>query len=117
MNLEAILNRLRIVRRNGSGWMATCPAHEDGSPSLSIREENGKTLLHCFAGCSVKSICDAVRIEVRDLFNEPHMVPSAKPLVVRHAEKQIASLRSRLTPRDRERNVTGQSPRYHLACA
>jgi hypothetical protein len=38
MNVEAILARLQAVRRSGRGWVAHCPAHEDRSPSLSVRE-------------------------------------------------------------------------------
>jgi CHC2 zinc finger len=106
MKAQAFLDRMRCVRRYGDGWMALCPAHCDKSPSLSIHESNGKILLHCFAGCSVEAICAAAEIAIRDLFAEPRLPRKSEPLVVRHAERQIASLRSRLTPRDRERNVT-----------
>ena len=106
MNAQAFLDRIRCVHRYGDGWMALCPAHCDKSPSLSIHERNGKILLYCFAGCSVEAICAAVKIEVRDLFTEPRRPPKSEPLIVRHAEKQIASLRSRLPPRDRERDIT-----------
>jgi hypothetical protein len=106
MKAQAFLDRMRCVRRYGDGWMALCPAHFDKSPSLSIHESNGKILLHCFAGCSVEAICEAVGIEVRDLFTEPRLPRKSEPLIVRHAEKQISSLRSRLTPRDRERDIT-----------
>jgi hypothetical protein len=106
MNLEAVLERLQGVRRNGSGWMALCPAHADKSPSLSVRDGNSKVLLHCFAGCAVEDICAAAGIEVQDLFSEPRVTRKPKPRIVRETEKQITGLRSRLTPRDRERGVT-----------
>ena len=86
--------------------MAICPAHPDKNPSLSIREDNGRILVHCFAGCPVEDICALAQIEIRDLFTELRMARKAEPLIVRHAEKQINSLRSRLTPRDRERHIT-----------
>jgi putative DNA primase/helicase len=38
-------------RRCGSGWVVRCPAHDDRTPSLSVRENGGKTLVHCHAGC------------------------------------------------------------------
>jgi hypothetical protein len=63
MSLDAILPKLRNVRRSGSGWQACCPAHNDRTPSLSVREgENGKVLLHCFggAGCSYRQIIEAL---------------------------------------------------------
>jgi DNA primase len=55
MNAESVLARLQGVKRNGSSWMARCPAHEDKSPSLSVRDESGKVLLHCFAGCTIEA--------------------------------------------------------------
>jgi hypothetical protein len=81
-------------------------SHADKNPSLSIREKNGRILLHCFAACSVEGICAALGLEMHDLFTKPRLARRPEPLVVRDAEKQIASLRSRLTPRDRERNIT-----------
>jgi hypothetical protein len=104
MNLEAVLARLQGVRHNGAGWMARCPAHEDHSPSLSIAEGNeGRVLLHCFSGCTAESVCEALQIRVGDLFNEREATREKKPEIVRRVEKQIAGLRNRLTPRDRER--------------
>ena len=67
MTVEQIIERLH-ARRNGSGWMAPCPAHEDSKPSLSVTERDGKILLHCHAGCTVESIVAAVDITVADLF-------------------------------------------------
>ncbi|MFW5983297.1 MAG: hypothetical protein ACOCQ4_02260, partial [bacterium] len=43
-------------------YMALCPAHSDHNPSLSIKQgNNGKVLLHCFAGCSYKQIKNAIK--------------------------------------------------------
>jgi len=67
MTLEAVLARLQGVRRNGSGWQARCPAHEDHIPSLSIDEREGKILVHCHAGCSQEAVLAALRIEAREL--------------------------------------------------
>lgn len=106
MNAETILARLQGVRRPGDGWTAKCPAHEDRSPSLSVSEHNGKILLHCFAGCTTKSVCAALGMEMRELFIAPRVFREAKPPIVREAEKRIAGLRSHLTPTERERPVT-----------
>ena len=105
MNAQVILERLKDVRRSGGGWMARCPAHEDRSPSLSIHEGDGKILLHCHAGCTIEKIGAALRIKVSELFSKPGKVRS-KPRVVREADRQIAGLRSRLTPRERVLPVT-----------
>lgn len=39
-----------------------CPAHEDNTDSLSIRQTlDGKVLIHCFAGCTFASVAALVR--------------------------------------------------------
>jgi len=57
-------------RRTGSGrWMAHCPAHNDSSASLSIREDRkGRVLVHCFAGCHIEAVVSAVGLRTSDLF-------------------------------------------------
>jgi len=41
--------------------MARCPAHDDHNPSLSIREVDGKVLVHCHAGCPQREVVNALR--------------------------------------------------------
>ncbi len=49
-------------RRVGPGrWMAKCPAHEDRTPSLSIRQSDTKILVHCWGGCEQQAVIDALR--------------------------------------------------------
>jgi len=69
MSAETLLARLDRARRAGDGrWTARCPAHEDKSPSLSIRElPDGRVLVHCFGGCPVASIVGAVGLSFADL--------------------------------------------------
>ena len=73
MPADQLLERLDLVRPNGPDrWMARCPAHEDRGPSLSIREVDGKVLLHCFgAGCSALEVVEAWGLTLSDLFDEP----------------------------------------------
>jgi len=73
MSVETLLSRLDKVRRTGAGrWIARCPAHDDKSPSLSVRElDDGRALLHCFAGCAAADVLAAVGLELSDLFPEP----------------------------------------------
>jgi DNA primase len=70
MTLEALLSKLFKVRREGNDWKALCPAHADKNPSLSIRQVDGKILIHCHAGCSTQAILTALGIEARDLFED-----------------------------------------------
>ena len=67
--LSALERRGCRYRRSGSGWQAQCPAHEDRTPSLSVREgSDGRALVHCFAGCETQEILRALGLEFRDLF-------------------------------------------------
>ena len=81
MKAEILLSRLEKVRPTGRGtWVACCPAHEDRTPSMSIRElEDGRTLLHCFADCPVESILGAVGLDFDVLFPDKPL-ERAKPL-------------------------------------
>ena len=70
--VELLLSRLEHVRANRNGtWVARCPAHDDRSPSLSIATgDDGKVLLHCFAGCGAVDVVEAVGLELSSLFPE-----------------------------------------------
>jgi hypothetical protein len=74
-----LLDRLDGVKQTAPDrWVAKCPAHEDRSPSLSIREvDDGKTLLQCFAGCSALDVLDSVGLDWGALFREDGHKPSA----------------------------------------
>jgi len=68
MTAVEIAERLK-AKRNGKGWQAKCPAHEDRNPSLSISEgAGGKVLLKCFANCTHKEVLSALGLTEKDLF-------------------------------------------------
>jgi hypothetical protein len=75
--MENLLSRLTGVKGRNGNYTARCPAHEDKSPSLAVKEQDGKILVHCFAGCSVENIVGAVGMDVTDLF--PPATPTYKP--------------------------------------
>jgi hypothetical protein len=68
--LNNVLTRLDGVQKTSSGHIACCPAHDDHDPSLSVKEENGKVLLNCHAGCGTESVVHAIGLEMKDLFAE-----------------------------------------------
>lgn len=70
--IDDLLSRLEKCRATGAGrWVARCPAHQDKTPSLSIRElPDGRILIHCFTGCSVDAVLSAIGLELSDLFPE-----------------------------------------------
>lgn len=70
MSAEAFIARLTKVKRTGRDrWQACCPAHDDKSPSLSVREtSDARVLIHCFGGCPVEDVLSAVSMTFEDLF-------------------------------------------------
>ena len=77
------------VRRSGTHQAkAQCPAHEDREPSLSVTWSNGKTLLHCFVGCTdgtggkrsdSSAVLAAIGLTEDDLFDEPRTRSDTSP--------------------------------------
>jgi putative DNA primase/helicase len=68
MTFDEIVGRLENVRPCAGGVTSRCPAHDDRQNSLSVTKAPDRTLLHCFASCTVEGICAAMGIAVRDLF-------------------------------------------------
>lgn len=67
-SVDDILQRLQGVRKSGTGWLARCPAHDDQNPSLSIGTgDDGRILLHCFAGCPTENVVRALGLDMADL--------------------------------------------------
>jgi CHC2 zinc finger len=77
-----LLSQLDRVKQTGqSKWLARCPAHNDKSPSLAIKEVGDRILIHCFAGCGVSEVLNAVGLDLADLFPDrvvEHYGPAPK---------------------------------------
>lgn len=82
----AILERLRGVQRSGNGWTAFCPSHPDEhTRSLSVSlAPDGKTLLHCFVGCTAEQIVAAADMSMADLMGstDDRQRPRRAPLTL-----------------------------------
>lgn len=70
MSAQDILDRVQKYKKTGSGkWMATCPAHGDLSPSLSVTElEDGRVLINCYAGCGAIDVLASVGLDWQALY-------------------------------------------------
>jgi hypothetical protein len=70
---DSVFASLVQAQPSGAGrWKARCPAHNDRSPSLSIRAgDDGRVLVLCRAGCSLDSMLAALKLARRDLFAGP----------------------------------------------
>ena len=67
--LDALLQRLDGVHKSGAGYRARCPGCGGRTRKLSISEaDNGRVLLHCFAGCETATVVQAAGLSLADLF-------------------------------------------------
>jgi len=98
--LELLLSKLPDAKKNGKGWSARCPAHDDRRPSLSISQgDDGRALVNCFSGCTVDAICAAMGLRVADLMptddrlpTKPTKVNGKPPTTYQTAEAAIEAL-------------------------
>lgn len=72
MSVDSVLSRLDRVRSSAPGeWTARCPSHPDRRPSLAVKDGgDGRILIHCFAGCPVENVVDAIGLSLSDLMPE-----------------------------------------------
>jgi hypothetical protein len=103
MNAAArVLQRLERVKQTGPGrWVGSCPAHEDRSPSLSIREVDDRVLIHDFGDCQTDDVLAALGLSLSDLFDKPltqhaapvkSRIPASDVLLALDHEIMVASL-------------------------
>lgn len=67
-------------RRNGDGWLARCPAHDDKTPSLSVHTRGHKTLVYCHAGCEFTAVVHAVGLDPDGLFHDDRQRGAGVPV-------------------------------------
>lgn len=91
------LNKLHGIKRNGDGWTAQCPAHEDKQNSLSVHEKGGKLLLRCFVTCTVQDIVTALGLEMTDLFQPGN---DHTPYTIRNRSGKAVAIHTRVPKGD-----------------
>jgi hypothetical protein len=102
--VHRLLSRLEGIRPAGDGkWTARCPAHEDNSPSLSIRDTGDKVLLHCFVGCHPDDILAAVGLEWSALYPDRWECAAKRPN--EGAAKYVRRTLADMDPIEVERSV------------
>lgn len=95
MSIESLLSQLDRVKSTGPRcWVAKCPAHNDRVPSLSIRElDDGRILIHDFAGCSAYEILSAVGLGFDSLYPKKpssHQPSNRRPFPAMNALRALA---------------------------
>lgn len=70
--LEMFLGKLDGARPSGDGWRAECPNGHRSRYTLSFKQaDDGRVLLHCFAGCTALEVLQAMGLELSDLYDRP----------------------------------------------
>jgi hypothetical protein len=103
MTIDQVLERFHARPAGPDRWRWKCPVHGGRSlTSLSVsRGADGRTLVKCWSGCAVESICEAVGLRVSDLFVDHDTPrPPASP-ELKSVQKVLADLWPRLTPMER----------------
>ena len=61
IDARAIAQGLTGAKKQGNGWVACCPAHDDRTPSLSIIDGDKGPVWTCRAGCSNAQVTAALK--------------------------------------------------------
>jgi hypothetical protein len=94
MDIRDFLANLTTVRGSYGmrQWSAKCPAHDDGTSSLSIGQgEDGRILVTCHAGCDVDAICESLDIAVAELFQSDDLSAFERPAAREPSVRPLAS--------------------------
>lgn len=79
LKTELLLSRLNGVKNTGRDkWLALCPAHNDRSPSLSIKQIDDRILIRCFAGCGYLDVLAAIGLDASAMFPDKVCSPYEK---------------------------------------
>jgi hypothetical protein len=122
MMIEDFITRLDRVRRTGEGkFVALCPAHQEKTPSLQIRLEGHRIMVHCFGcGAGGEEVCRALGLRLSDLFTDertsraPPTVPTAADIMIDEIAQYLALMEMRCdSPTARGKSTPRQ--KFHSA--
>lgn len=108
-DIEKIAQALGGTFTGNKGYICSCPAHDDNTPSLSIDEgEHGRILVKCHAGCSQESVIAAIkergcwpvsqskRTSSLCIIDNHRTQPNTKIAEKNHKQQQAATIASRI---------------------
>jgi hypothetical protein len=67
-DVQRIADRLGKAEQIKDYWRCLCPSHNDTNPSLDLKQDNGKFLYKCRAGCSQDEVGKELRRRFSELF-------------------------------------------------
>lgn len=106
VGIDAVLHRLERAQRSGHGWRADCPIGHKTHGTLSVAQgDDGRVLLHCFAGCSAGDVLGALGLNLADVM--PARLRDDSPDARRSARERfrVASLTAAAGVIEREARI------------
>lgn len=86
--LQHVLGLLERVRPVGKGWSARCPAHDDGTNSLTVAAGDGQpVVLKCQAGCDTVQVLAELELTMADLCAPRDERPGAEQSVYAYTDE------------------------------
>lgn len=83
-----LLERLKpyglYALKDNRTFQCRCPAHDDSTPSLSVKVLEDKILVHCFAGCKTENILKALGLSWDALIVSENEKPDFSDLIPEH---------------------------------
>ena len=112
--LEQFLDHADRPKREGDRYFAFCPVHPDGQKhgrrSLTIKAgDDGRVLLHCFAGCPNREIVSALGLKMSDLYDDlledVNNKPRKREWTIRDSKGRTVVVHHRMDLRDGKKRV------------
>lgn len=103
-------------KREGTQFVACCPAHEDSTPSLTIRDgDDGRILVYCHGGCSNAAVINILK--TMDLWPSPRREESHPRSVSSSRKEKAPATFSNLESLRSFLGKTGSVRLYHYPLA
>lgn len=115
--LNDILPSLDKVKQRGDRLWACCPVHQDKTPSLTLKEQDGMVLMHCF-GCNANGlqVVEALGLPASVLFLKPLDRPAIPRKTIELAKEDRFFIAIYESEKEKGNKVTfNDSKRYRLA--
>lgn len=117
--LEDILKLFKKYQKTSSGYLVTCPIHEDSSPSLHIAkgiDSTGKErlLVKCFANCDSVDILNYINsnLKLTEFSGSKFQTPPQEPVVAKKSKSSFSTLVSTYNYKDSSGRMVYQVLRY-----
>lgn len=76
MRTDEILSYFHGVTGSKGQYRAKCPSHGSQGKTLSIKECDDRTVLHCFAGCTADEILGSIGLKLTALYFDEDYKPT-----------------------------------------